>query len=111
MVFSMPRRGVKVSLRREATLTPLPGHAGREAVRRRGDGLLTSGSGIEGGFNYHKNKKGLTRGTNIEADIHHFGKLPVPRLTNFRMAHDPDDLLRGQVHALPPLSRGSVFGG
>ena len=31
------------------------------------------------------------------ADIRHFGKLSVPRLTNFRMAHNPDDLLRGQV--------------
>ena len=46
-VFSMPRRGVKVSLRRPATLTPLPGHAAGEAGRRRRDGLLTSDSGME----------------------------------------------------------------
>ncbi len=46
-VFNMPRRGVKVSLRRPATLTPLPGHAAGEAGRRRRDGLLTSDSGME----------------------------------------------------------------
>jgi hypothetical protein len=44
--FSMSRRGGKVSLRRHASLTPLPGHAVEEAGRRRMDGLLASGSGM-----------------------------------------------------------------
>jgi hypothetical protein len=44
--FSMSRRGGKVSLRRHASLTPLPGHAVEEAGRRPRDGLLASGSGM-----------------------------------------------------------------
>jgi hypothetical protein len=37
-----------------------------------GMGLLNSGSGRGGAFNYHKEQKGLTKGTNIEAVIHYF---------------------------------------
>jgi hypothetical protein len=38
------------------------------AGRRRRDGLLTSGSGMGGTFNYHKDQKGLSIGSHIEAD-------------------------------------------
>jgi hypothetical protein len=45
------------------------GHAGREAGRRQRDGLLNAGSGMGG---LTARRKGLTRGTHIEADSHIF---------------------------------------
>ena len=62
----MPRRGVKVSLRRSATLTPLSGSCW-SGSRPTAKGWPLDLGLRDGSFNYLEDKKRLDQGTYIEA--------------------------------------------